>query len=111
MFKSAIRSTFAVIALATVFSVAAPQTSNAGGWEWNKPLNKRVGHAFYTSNRNANFQKRQHRTNYRYSTPSRRYSSGSKAQTPIYGTADFFGFGTQNGYRVNRGFGLNYGGF
>ncbi|MCC9600812.1 hypothetical protein LOC67_09565 [Stieleria sp. JC731] len=75
------KSIKSLIALAiTAFVVTAAAPAEAGnGWGWAKPMNKRMG-AFYTSNKNANFQHHsqqrtynnynyQHQKSYHYTKP------------------------------------------
>ncbi|OYP36373.1 hypothetical protein [Rhodopirellula sp. MGV] len=52
----AIRFAIALILTASVTFCATNAQAGGHSWGWSKPMNKRMG-AFYTSNKNANFQR------------------------------------------------------
>ncbi|MCD0460464.1 hypothetical protein [Roseiconus lacunae] len=64
MTRTKLSKLVAIVFVAVVFVSAAPAQAGGNGWGWSKPINKRMG-AFYTSNKNANFQRKSN-----YKTPS-----------------------------------------
>ena len=65
---------FLIVTVVVGASFIAQSAANAGGnsgWGWQKPMNKRMG-LFYTSNKNANFNRSSNKTstNHYYHKPS-----------------------------------------
>ena len=75
----AIKTCVIAVAFVAVASVVNTGNAEAGNsWRWAKPLNKKVGHAFYTSNRKSTQSRGYTTRKYAYPNRSRVYTQ------PVY---------------------------